>query len=232
MKRHHIFTCTALLFLLPAAACVPANTRYPSSSSQLYDLGRTLLSEAATSTSSTARLSQNFPTGLPQTYSEFKSRCKSVATSPEGAVKMYFDAVFCYLEPQRRAEASKMLRYIMHADANLENNRRYVTFLRRMKDSSYHYIFRSFAVGTSPENGYSMSPQNYQLAFSKKSQENDYMRIFLISSGSDRQRVVWVKQYEDGLWYVINNADTYLDVRAPRDARAEHSHDADYDNVY
>lgn len=58
------------------------------------------------------------------------------------------------------------------------------------------------------------------------------MRIFLISSGSDRQRVVWVKQYEDGLWYVINNADSYLDVRAPRDARAEHSHDADYDNVY
>lgn len=145
---------------------------------------------------------------------------------------MYFDAVFCYLEPQRRAEADKMLRYIMHADASLENNRRYATFVRRMKDPSYHHIFRSFAAGTSPENAYSMSPQNYQLVFTKKSQETDYLRIFLISSGSDRERVVWVRQYEDGLWYVINNADTYLDVRAPRDARAQHSHDADYDNTY
>lgn len=145
---------------------------------------------------------------------------------------MYFDAVFCYLEPQRRTEADKMLRYIMHADASLESNQRYITFVRRMKDPSYHHIFRSFASGTSPENGYSMSPQNYQLAFSGRSQESDYLRIFLVSSGSDRQRVVWVRQYEDGLWYVINNADTYLGVRAPRSTRADHSHDADYDNVY
>ena len=56
--------------------------------------------------------------GLPSTYADFKERCHTVAVTPEGAVKMYFDAVFCYFDPSRRTEASKMLRYIMHADAN------------------------------------------------------------------------------------------------------------------
>ena len=168
--------------------------------------------------------------GLPSTYADFKERCHTVAVTPEGAVKMYFDAVFCYLDPNRRTEASKMLRYIMHADANWEKNQKYVTFARRLKDPACHYIFRSFASGTSPQNGYRMSPENYSLVFSGKSNEADYARVFLISSGSDSRRIVWVKQYQDGLWYVINNADTYMKVREPASSRPDNSHDADYDN--
>ena len=168
--------------------------------------------------------------GLPSNYADFKERCHTVAVTPEGAVKMYFDAVFCYLDPNRRAEASKMLRYIMHADANWEKKQKYVTFARRLKDPACHYIFRSFASGTSPQNGYRMSPENYSLVFSGKSNEADYVRVFLISSGSDSRRIVWVKQYQDGLWYVINNADTYMKVREPASSRPDNSHDADYDN--
>ena len=63
-----------------------------------------------------------------------------------------------------------------------------------------------------------------------KSNEADYVRVFLISSGSDSRRIVWVKQYQDGLWYVINNADTYMKVREPASSRPDNSHDADYDN--
>ena len=168
--------------------------------------------------------------GLPSTYADFKERCHTVAVTPEGAVKMYFDAVFCYFDPSRRTEASKMLRYIMHADANWEKKQKYVTFARRLKDPACHYIFGSFASGTSPQNGYRMSPENYSLVFSGKSNEADYVRVFLISSGSDSRRIVWVKQYQDGLWYVINNADTYMKVREPASSRPDNSHDADYDN--
>lgn len=167
--------------------------------------------------------------GLPSTYADFKERCHTVAVTPEGAVKMYFDAVFCYLDPNRRTEASKMLRYIMHADANWEGNQRHVTFIRRLKEPSYHYIFRSFASGTSPENGYSMSPDDYRLVFSKKDQQQDYIRVFLRSSGADSDRRVWVKQYPDGFWYVINNADTYAKVRDPAVSGMGNSHDADFD---
>ena len=167
--------------------------------------------------------------GLPSTYADFKERCHTVAVTPEGAVKMYFDAVFCYLDPNRRTEASKMLRYIMHADANWEGNQRYVTFIRRLKEPSYHYIFRSFASGTSPENGYSMSPDDYRLVFSKKDQQQDYIRVFLRSSGADSDRRVWVKQYPDGFWYVINNSDTYAKVRDPAVSALNNSHDANFD---
>lgn len=167
--------------------------------------------------------------GLPSTYADFKERCRAAAVTPEGAVKMYFDAVFCYLDPARRAEASKMLRYIMHTDANWEGNQRHVTFLRRLKDPSLHYIFRSFAAGTSPENGYRMSPDAYQLVFTRKDRQQDYIRVFLRSSGADSDRRVWVKQYSDGFWYVINNADTYAKVRDPAVSGMSNSHDADFD---
>lgn len=217
MKKS-LFVCLALLCGMLLYACVPSlpqSSRYSALLDPLMNSGRTT--------------TINAPAGLPASYSEFKSRCQSVSRSPEGAVKMYFDAVFCYLEPSRRAEASKMLRYIMHADAGWEYSQRYVTFARRLKDPAYHYIFRSFASGTSPENGYRMSPENYSLVFSGTSQEADYVRVFLISSGSDSRRIVWVKQYQDGLWYVINNADTYLKVRDPVSHRPSNSHDADYD---
>lgn len=167
--------------------------------------------------------------GLPATYADFKARCRTAAVTPEGAVKMYFDAVFCYLDPNRRAEASKMLRYIMHMDANWEGNQRHVTFLRRLKDPSLHYIFRSFAAGTSPENGYRMSSDNYRLVFTRKDRQQDYTRVFLRSSGADSDRRIWVKKYPDGFWYVINNADTYAKVRDPAVSDMSNSHDADFD---
>jgi len=49
---------------------------------------------------------------------------------------------------------------------------------------------------------------------------------------ADSPRPVWVKEY-DGLWYTINNANTYLRVRPPRAAieKRKNAHDADYDNV-
>lgn len=167
--------------------------------------------------------------GLPSTYSEFRTRCQTAAKTPQGAVKMYFDAVFCYLDPQRRAEASKMLRFIMHADANWEGSQKYVTFVRRLKDPHYRYIFQSFAAGTSPENGYRMSPDNYTLHIVRTSPEQDHLRVFLRSSGADLDRRVWVRQFPDGLWYVINNSDTYVKVREPAAATNNNQHDADFD---
>ena len=220
MKKS-LFACLSLLCGMLLYACVPTlphSSRYSALLDPLMDSGRTTSFSA--------------PEGLPSSFSEFKSRCQSVCRSPEGAVKMYFDAVFCYLDPNRRTEASKMLRYIMHADAGWEKEQKYVTFTRRLKDPASHYIFKSFAAGTSPENGYSMSPENYSLVFSGSSKEADYTRIFLISSGSDSRRIVLVKQYQDGLWYVINNADTYLKVRDPVSYRPDNRHDADYDKRY
>ena len=74
-----------------------------------------------------------------------------------------------------------------------------------------------------------MSPDNYTLVFSKNSQEQDYVRVFLRSSGADSDRRVWGKQYPDGFWYIINNADTYVKVREPVASSQDNQHDADMD---
>lgn len=169
---------------------------------------------------------------LPQSYQEFKTRYQREAKTPEGAVKMYFVAVFSYINESTRAEGAKMLRYAMHLDRPLKNSINYVTFMERLEDDEENHIFRSFAVGTSPENDYRMSPEDFELMIVSRKKEIDYTRMMLHSSGADSPRPVWVKEY-DGLWYTINNASTYLRVRPPRAAieKRKNAHDADYDNV-
>lgn len=168
----------------------------------------------------------------PGTYQEFKARYQQEARTPEGALKMYFVAVFSYIDESTRAEGSKMLRYAMHVDRPLEESPNYVTFLERLRDKDENHVFRSFAAGSSPENNYRMSIDDFELMIVRQTEEADYLRVLLSSSGADSPRSVWVKEY-DGLWYTINNSGTYLRVRAPRDVieKRRNAHDADYDNV-
>lgn len=167
---------------------------------------------------------------LPQNYQEFKARYQKEGRTPEGAVKLYFEAVFCYINEATRAEGSKMLRYALHYDMPIEQSHNLATFVERLKYPEYHHIFRGFAEGTSPENDYRMSPDNFNLVIVKKTQEQGYLRIFLRNSGADSLAPVWMKEF-DGLWYMINNASTYVQVRPPRSEidRTKNAHDADYD---
>lgn len=167
---------------------------------------------------------------LPRDYQEFKARYQKEGRTPEGAVKLYFEAVFCYINEATRAEGSKMVRYALHYDRPIEQSRNLATFAERLRDPERQHIFRSFAAGTSPENDYRMSPDNFDLVVTRKTQEQGYLRLFLRSSGADSPRPVWVKEF-DGLWYMINNASTYVEVRPPKAFidRTKNAHDADYD---
>lgn len=166
---------------------------------------------------------------LPRDYQEFKARYQTKGKTMEGAAHLYFEAVFCYLNEETRDEASKMLRYAMYLPLPLEQSNNNRTFVSRMKDPSFHYIFRSFAAGTSPENSYAMSPDDFKLIFTSKRPESDFYHLFVRSTGADSPRSIWM-QKKDGLWYVINNASTYAEVRKPAAAKvSKHAHDADYD---
>ena len=167
---------------------------------------------------------------LPTTYKEFKARYQTEAKTPEGALKMHFEAIFCYINKETRREASKMLRYSMYLPMPLEQSRNNATFVERMRDPDYNFVFRSFASGTSPENSYNMSPENFELNIIRKRNSEGYLKIDLESSGADNIRTVWLLNH-DGLWYVHNNAGLYAMVREPKnilDAR-KHLHDPDYD---
>lgn len=180
--------------------------------------------------------------GLPKTYKEFKARYNNEAKSPEAAVKLYFEAVFAYTEAVKnksqewQIEAGKMIRYAIHYDTPIEKSYNLATFADRLKDPESAHIFRSFLEGTSPENNYTPSGGmesilngNFKLMFNNyRKQENDYLRLSLRSSGSDSQRIVWVKKFDDdGLWYTINITSTYVQVKEPKVNL--HAHDADYD---
>lgn len=122
-----------------------------------------------------------------------------------------------------------MLRYSLHERQNWERSPAWGTFASRLKDPSYHHIFRSYAQGTSPQNSYQMNPDNYQLMFLSSRQETDFVRVAIKSTGADNPRTVHVKQFEDGLWYVINNHNTYVEVRPPANRIPVNPHDADFD---
>ena len=190
-------------------------------------------SPAAQSPGQYAR-SYDFPAGRPVDFQSFKDRYQAVGTSPEGALRMYFDAVYTYMDPARRAEGEKMLRYSLHERQGWERFPNRVTFVSRLKDSYYQHIFRSFAEGTSPENSYAMNPDDYRLMF-ERFQKNgteegmDFGSVTIRSSGADNSRLVSVKQFEDGLWYVIGNGGTYSEVRKPANQMRSGSHDADLD---
>jgi len=168
---------------------------------------------------------------LPVTFQEFKDRYQTEGRTMDGAAHLYFEAVFCYMNEATRPEASKMLRYAMYQpNSEIEKSQNYGTFMSRLKDPAYHYIFRSFVAGTSPENSYSMNPDNFRLNIVSSRAESDFHRLYLKSTGADSDRNIWMRQH-DGLWYVINNASTYAQVREPKqasDARKS-AHDADHD---
>ncbi|NLL36358.1 MAG: hypothetical protein GX256_02405 [Fretibacterium sp.] len=167
---------------------------------------------------------------LPKDYQDFKARYQKEGRTPEGALKLYFEAVFCYIDPATREEGSKMLRYAMRVDRPIEKSQTLATFVERAQDPGENYVFRSFAAGASPENNYKMSPDNFKLVIAKKTQESGYLVFHLKSSGADSPRRVWVKEF-DGLWHTINNASTYAQVTPPKsvvDAKKK-LHDADFD---
>ena len=216
MKKLRLLLLTALM-ALSLTACVPAD----------FDPVQWMTNSMTTSTNTSADYAPAY-SGLPANYAEFRDRCQSACQSPYGAAKMYFDAVFCYMDPRTRSEASKMLRFIMHEKQGWERSPNFSMFAQRMRDPKQH-IFRSFAEGTSPENDYSMDPNNYQLMMGELVEDAGYMRLFLYSSGADSPRPIWVKQFDDGLWYVINVVGTYAGVRDPYSAKNHYGHDTSYD---
>ena len=171
---------------------------------------------------------------LPKTYKEFKARYQTEGKTMEGAVKLYFEGVFAFINPDTRTEAGKMLRYALHYSMPIEKSRDLATFVERMKDPEYNFCFRSYAEGAKPENDYKMNPDNFKVMIAGKAMKDPsgYMRLPLRSSGADSPRTIWVKKFDDGLWYVINNAATYVQVREPKTEtiRRSHAHDADYDD--
>ena len=169
---------------------------------------------------------------LPKTYKDFKARYQTEAKTYKGAIKLYFEAVFAYINEETRTEGGKMLRYSLRSETPIDRSTFYATFADRLKDPAWHEVFRSFAEGSSPENNYAMNPDDFEVSYTgTTTKEGDYLRVYLRSSGADSPRVIWVKKFDDGLWFVTNNAATYVQVKPGKAEieRRNRAFDADFD---
>ena len=168
---------------------------------------------------------------LPRDFQEFKARYEKEARTEQGALHLFFEAVYCYLKVETRDEASKMLRYATHSSQPIERMNTLATFVERMKDESLHHIFRSYAVGATPQNNYGMSPDNFKFEVTRRATHPDGdVTLYIKSSGADSPRPVRMRKH-DGLWYTTSVGSIITKIRDPKsvsDAK-RNAHDADYD---
>ncbi len=164
---------------------------------------------------------------LPQTLDEMKAQHVLLGAEPQGAVKNFLDACFVYMNPETRSAGREMLQYLtipLKSDANwdrLPSNR---LFAERLTDERYAHVWRSYAVGATPANGYAMDPNEWELNFERTHRHDDDERglqVYLRSGGADAPRVVYVLQStQTDLWYVNIWNSLFVDVRPPETAPA------------
>jgi hypothetical protein len=157
----------------------------------------------------------------------WKQRHAEDGKTPEGAIKLWFDALYLSLDPATRQLGRDLLQYLtipLKDDDQWHRRPSNQTFVARLDDPRYHHIFRSYAEGATPENGYSHDPTSYTLQI-KGSERDQYGRgwkILLVSSGADNPRPVYLKQSTTSdLWYVSSYANVYVGIRSPKPADAE-----------
>lgn len=159
---------------------------------------------------------------LPQTLDEMKAQHVLLGVQPEGAVKSFIDACFVYANPETRDQGREMLQYLaipLKSDANWDSSPGNRLFAERLTDERYAHVWRSYAVGATPENGYQMDPSNWELNFERIHRHDDDdrgLQVYLRSGGADTSRVVYVKQSTTtGLWYLNIWHTLFVDIRPP-----------------
>ena len=175
-------------------------------------------------------LSAENPTGDVSPVTDFegmKALHAEVGTSPEGALKLWFDAVFLYMDPETRDVGRQCLSYLtigLKDDPDWDRTPSNRIFVDRMKDEAYHHIFRSYAKGATPDNGYRMDVAGFALDVEQSARDahGRGWKVVLRSGGADMPRPVYLKQSTStDLWYVSLWANVYVDVRPPRDPSKE-----------
>jgi hypothetical protein len=156
----------------------------------------------------------------PGDLAAWKARHAVEGTTPEGALKVWLDATLLWGagEEADRALAAEVIQYltIPLKDSpdwpRLPTNR---TFVGQMEGMPY--IFRSYAVGATPENEYAMDPANWRLNVKQVHEPGPRgTRVDVVSGGADSPRPVYMKQSEQtGLWYLNVWANTYVGIRKP-----------------
>ncbi len=144
----------------------------------------------------------------------------SLGQTPDGAVKVFILACLQYgsrnsAEHLRGKQAIQRLSIEYMNDPAWDDLTTAQTFVRNLDGEAW--IFRSYAVGTSPENGYAMNPADFELNLDRiEPGGTGGQDVWLRSSGADSPRRIYLKRgTQDGLYYLEHFGNLYVDVRPP-----------------
>lgn len=150
---------------------------------------------------------------VPADLETFMTRFEKEAVTPEGSAKLLFDAVFAYMNPGTRDEAGRMLAFIMRQPDDWERKVSQQSFVKRMTAGTHDHVFRSYAKGATPENGYDMDPNRYELVIEAVQPGHPKgSKMLLTSGGADTPRAIFLDVFE-GRWFVTDAGAIKLEIR-------------------
>lgn len=151
---------------------------------------------------------------LPANLDEFKDRIAAEAGEPKGAMHLWFEALYLYLmEDPDRSRLGAAAMDLICSDAKWRDNELFQAQLRNKP-----YIFRSYCEGATPDNGYQMNPDAFQLRYGRELPEDDGQSCLLElkSSGADRVRPARLVR-QGGHWWIAEYGNLYAGVEPPRE---------------
>lgn len=151
---------------------------------------------------------------------------EATGAEPAGAITVWLKAAMYAGDPDPGTREAG-LQVVQHLSLPLKDDDAWQsrssnqTFKDRLQ--SHRHVFRSYAVGATPENNYAVDPSAYSIVVDHV-QEGDPrgLKVFVVCNGADSPRPVYLKKStQTGLYYLNNYANLYVDVRAPYDPSAE-----------
>ena len=159
---------------------------------------------------------------LPQTLDEMKAQHVLLGVTPEGAVEAFVGACFVYMQPGTRDAGREMLQYLalpLGAETSWDRLPSQRLFREFLAEVDRHHVWRSYVKGATPENGYRMDPEDWELDVQRARADEDDARgvpVQVRSSGADGPRTVYLMQDQgSGLWFVNAWDELLQDVRPP-----------------
>ena len=150
------------------------------------------------------------------------SRHESLGTIPQNAIALWLEAAIKAQENDPEGwDALTHLTLPLKEDAQWKSQGRHTYFVKAIEENNP--AFRSFFVGATPENNYTVDMSKLQIKIAYENEKDTRGRKFMIvTSGASMPRPIYLKRStKTKLFYVSEFSSMYVDVRPPIDPNAE-----------
>jgi hypothetical protein len=156
---------------------------------------------------------------------ELKARHEEAGKTPEGAFKVWLQAIYLIQDgdDDQGAAGWEMLTFLTlpyKESPGWEKKPAHSIFVNAVKGDKN--IFRSYAEGATPENGYKRDPKSFSIVVTRTEDSDRGLKMFVKSGGADSPRPIYMKKSsKSGLYYVSDHVNTYVGVRPIVDPNKE-----------